>query len=140
MSIRALDHVNIRTPQIQSTVAFFRDVLGMTVTAPPGAPPGSRAAWVLDDAGKAVVHIGDAETPYPTDADVPFAASRGSGSVHHVAFNCEGLAAMRERLVCGGIEATENHIAQIGLLQLFVREPNGILLELNFWEVGQGNY
>jgi catechol 2,3-dioxygenase-like lactoylglutathione lyase family enzyme len=131
--IRALDHVNIRTKQVDATVAFFRDALGMAVTAPPGMKPGVRAAWVLDGAGKAVVHIGDADAPYPTDSQVPFTPARGGGSVHHIAFNCDNYPAVQERLARSGIAAAESHMAQIGLRQIFVHDPNGVFVELNFW-------
>ena len=133
MSIRALDHVNIRTEQLDATIAFYRDVLGMKVSAPPGAKPDTRAAWVLDEAGNAVVHIGDACAVYPTDEHAPFVPSKGGGSVHHIAFSCQDCPAVRERLSHFGIRATENHIPQIGLQQLFIHDPNGIFLELNFW-------
>jgi len=32
-----------------------------------------------------------------------------------------------------GLKVTETSIESIGLRQLFVTEPNGVLLELNFW-------
>jgi catechol 2,3-dioxygenase-like lactoylglutathione lyase family enzyme len=133
MTIRSLDHVNIRTPQVEATAVFFRDALGMTVTPPPGLQPGVRAAWVLDDAGKPVVHIGDADGVYPTDGHVPFVPARGGGSVHHIAFNCDDYHGIRQRLTRYGIEASENYMAQIGLRQVFVHDPNGIFVELNFW-------
>jgi catechol 2,3-dioxygenase-like lactoylglutathione lyase family enzyme len=138
MSIRALDHVNIRTADLEATVAFFRDVLGMNVVSPPGAPAGARAAWVLDDSGNAVVHIGATDVAYPTDDEVPFDAHRGGGSVHHVAFRCGDPADMLARLTRHGVAMHETRIESIGLRQMFVHEPNGIFLELNFWESAQG--
>jgi catechol 2,3-dioxygenase-like lactoylglutathione lyase family enzyme len=138
MSIRALDHVNIRTAELEATVAFFRDVLGMSVVPPPGAPPGCRAAWVLDDSGNAVVHIGATDVTYPTDDQAPFVARRGGGSVHHVAFRCEDHAAILDRLTLHGVPVRETRIDSIGLRQVFVHEPNGIFLELNFWDSPRG--
>jgi len=138
MSIRALDHVNIRTAELEATVSFFRDVLGMSVISPPGAPPGVRAAWVLDESGNAIVHIGAADIAYPTDDQAPFLARRGGGSVHHVAFRCENRAAVLDRLATHGVTVREMYVESIGLRQVFVHEPNGIFLELNFWESGRG--
>lgn len=138
MSIRALDHVNIRTADLEATIAFFRDVLGMSVVSPPGAPPGARAAWVLDDAGNAVVHLGSTDVVYPTDDQAPFVARRGGGSVHHIAFRCEDHAAILDRLTRNGLAVRETRVESIGLRQLFVHEPNGIFLELNFWESTRG--
>ena len=36
MAIRALDHVNIRTADIEGTAAFFRDILGLETRPRPG--------------------------------------------------------------------------------------------------------
>ena len=133
MSVQSLDHVNIRTPRLDETIAFYRDALGMTVTAPPGAAPGSRAAWITDGAGHPVIHLGTPDAAYPSDDAVPFTAQRGGGSVHHFALNCRDFAGTRSRLQRLGIEISEHHLAALNLRQLFVLDPNGVMVELNFF-------
>src|SRR5688572_2687215 len=133
MSVLGLDHVNIRTPRLDETIAFYRDALGMTVTAPPGDTPGSRAAWILDGAGHPVLHLGTPDAAYPSDDAVPFVAQRGGGSVHHFALNCRDFADIRSRLQRLGIAISEHHLAAINLRQLFVLDPNGVMVELNFF-------
>jgi len=44
------------------------------------------------------------------------------------------LASALERLEQLGIEASRNELDDIGLRQLFIRDPNGLMIELNFRE------
>ena len=133
MAVLGLDHVNVRTADPERTLGFFRDVLGMKVAPPPGmaAVPGG-GGWVYDSDDRPVVHVGTVETPYPTDGAIRFEASRGGGAVHHVALNCSDFEGMKDRLRSRELDFTENLVSRVGLRQLFVAEPNGILLELNF--------
>ena len=133
MTVAALDHVNIRTGDVAATVAFFAEVLEMTLTPPPGADGIGKGAWLLDGEGRPIIHVGAAAGTYPSDLDFPFAGGDGTGPIHHVALRCEGPDAVRERLIRSGRRFTENHVDSIGLRQIFVAESNGILLELNFF-------
>ena len=56
----------------------------------------------------------------------------GSGAVDHVAFFATGLAPMRATLARLGIAAQERAVPGIGLHQVFVNDPNGIVVELNY--------
>lgn len=124
MAILALDHVNLRVHDLEATARFFVDVLGMTRSE-------ERASWILDEGGRPVIHLGSAETPYPSDAWRPFVARQDGGAVHHVALSCTGYDAMVARIEAHGVHYDVNEIEGI-LRQLFVAEPGGVLLELNF--------
>ncbi len=104
----------------------------MTIQNAPGFPDRSVAAWICDDEGRAVVHIGTAAVRYPWEAEVE-ANPAGSGRIHHVALRCQGYDAVTRKLEMLGLDYQSNHVAGIGLRQLFIPEPNGILLELNFF-------
>jgi catechol 2,3-dioxygenase-like lactoylglutathione lyase family enzyme len=132
MKIEAIDHVNIRTPDVPGTGRFFEDVLGMTVIDTPGIPDRTKAAWVCDGEGRAVIHLGTADVLYPWETN-PSVAAPGSGRVHHVALRCAGYEAIRQRLADRKLPFRTNEISEIGLRQLFVDEPNGIMFELNFF-------
>jgi catechol 2,3-dioxygenase-like lactoylglutathione lyase family enzyme len=132
MSVKTLDHVNIRTPDVPGTAAFFRDLLGLESGIAPGAPSIDEGCWIYDPEGRPIVHIGPVHAAYPSDRMVPFTATRGSGSVHHVALECDDHPGMLAKLDRAGLEYALSDIPQIGLKQIFVHEPNGILLELNF--------
>ena len=132
MAIAALDHVNIRLPDIRGTVAFLEDVLAMRVVPPPGGTSTETSAWALDAEGLPVLHIGRTDLIYPGDAERPFTPALGSGAIHHVAFRCTGFEAMKRRLEGQAIPYSENHVPHAKLRQLFVSDPSRILFELNF--------
>ena len=57
-----------------------------------------------------------------------------TGAVHHIALNCSGFDAMIARLDAAGMGRQVNDLRSIGLRQIFIHDPNDIVLELNFWE------
>lgn len=133
MGIRKLDHVNIRTPHLEATIAFYTDVLGMKAAPPLGmAGDITDAAWIFDDAGQAAIHLGRAGLLYPGDAAIAPPADPGSAMVHHVAFECDDHGAMLGRIEAAGVEHFRNDMIAFGLRQIFAHDPNGILVELNF--------
>lgn len=132
MAVRTLDHVNIRTPDVAGTAAFFRDVLGLEARPRPGMTTIEDGCWIHDPAGRAVIHIGSPAMRYPSDAERPFAPGSGSGAIHHVAFECDDIEEMLVRLVAAGIGHRRVDFPQAGISQLFIEETNGVLLELNF--------
>lgn len=121
MTIQYLDHVNIRPKDLDATVAFYRDVLGMEAGDMPSEGTG-RGAWMKDGSGRACVHL--LQDPEP--------AGPGSGAVNHVAFECQGHDDMCVRLDRLGVPYKKEFIASISLRQIFVSDPDEILVELNF--------
>jgi len=135
MAINGLDHVNIRSGDLPRSIAFYRDVLGMTVTAAPGADDANKAAWIRDSMDRPVVHMASrAMLRGLGPADHGETSDRGGGAIHHVAFQCTDHAAMVARLSAAGAPVTHNDVPEVGLSQIFVRDPDGVLLELNFWK------
>jgi catechol 2,3-dioxygenase-like lactoylglutathione lyase family enzyme len=132
--VDAIDHINIRTPDVIGTGRFFADMLAMTVTPSPGNSDPARAAWICDADGRAVVHLATYDILYPWEDRAPETPSGGSGRLHHVAFRCTNYAATTDRLMAKSVAFRRNEVPQVGLRQLFVEEPNGILLELNFFD------
>jgi catechol 2,3-dioxygenase-like lactoylglutathione lyase family enzyme len=144
MRVAKLQHYNIRTTKFDETVAFYRNILGMKNGIPPGAPEGTGPSWIYDDSGEAIVHLTsidpvDPEKDYIArsqyrggpDKRFPF-GFLGSGSIDHVALSCEGWDEILERIKKHNIPYRENHIARMNFRQIFVHDPNGITLELNF--------
>lgn len=144
MTVRKLDHVNILSLHYEETLAFYRDVFGMKV-GPTPANDVSRGAWIRDGADLPIIHVqrvdpGDPATKFSDvrrrlgDQMGPRSVDelKGSGTVEHVALQCEGydrvLALLRERR----LEVRTNEVPGMRLRQIFVADPNGIVLELNF--------
>jgi catechol 2,3-dioxygenase-like lactoylglutathione lyase family enzyme len=122
MSVGVLDHFNIRTRKLAETVGFYEDVLGLTKGARPNfAFPG---AWMYSE-GKPVVHLVDISTT--GEAQKP-----DSGCVHHVAFVSRGFDAMRQRLQSKGMQFEARQVPGGDLWQIFVHDPNGVMIELNY--------
>jgi len=132
MTVLSLDHINIRTADVPATAAFFTEMLGLRAGVAPGAGTIERGCWIYDAGDRPIVHIGPVVADYPSDGMAPFAPARGSGSVHHIALECDGYDAMLARLRRAELAIAESDLPSIGLRQIFVTEANGILLELNF--------
>ena len=128
MSVGVLDHFNIRTRNLGDTVRFYEDVLGLEKGPRPNfAFPG---AWMYSE-GKAVVHLVDISK---TDE----AQKPDSGVVHHVAFASTGFDGMKQRLKSKGTAFDSRQVPGGDLLQIFVDDPNGVMIELNYEAAKEG--
>jgi catechol 2,3-dioxygenase-like lactoylglutathione lyase family enzyme len=122
VSVGVLDHFNIRTRKLAETVRFYEDVLGLEKGARPNfAFPG---AWMYSE-GKPVVHLVDISST--AEAQKP-----DSGCVHHVAFASRGFDAMRQRLRSRSMQFEARQVPGGDLWQIFVNDPNGVMIELNY--------
>ena len=130
MKVNALDHFNIITADLDGTARFYADVLGLERRNGPAPAPPTMVQWMYDDAGRAIVHLNSLDCPRAYDRQV---APGPTGAVHHIALACSGHQEMRERLEACGIDYASNEIASIGLRQMFVHDPNDVVLELNFF-------
>ncbi len=131
MTVKALDHINIQTADLAATVRFFADALDLTEGDPPPGLDPARIRWMFDAAGRALFHL---TAVGALDGVAAVAAGQGSGAVHHVALDCSDHAAMLARLATLGLAHRCNDVPSIGLAQIFVSDPNGVLIELNFRE------
>jgi catechol 2,3-dioxygenase-like lactoylglutathione lyase family enzyme len=134
-----LNHFSIRTLDMKATRAFYVDLLGLQEGPRPEFPfPGY---WLyqgpLDIYANAAVHVIGID---PTDesglkdylGDREKQLLHGSGALDHVAFFATGLPEMLERLRSAGVEPRQRHVPGLGLFQLFLDDPNGVVIELNY--------
>lgn len=134
-----LNHYSIRTPDLDACRRFYTEVLGLAVGPRPDFPfPG---LWLYEgDTGvwaNAVVHIIGVDRSDPKGLQDYLggrdeAALKGTGVLDHIAFFATGLAEMRGRLRGLGIEVRERTVPGLGLHQLFLDDPNGVVIELNY--------
>ena len=130
MRINALDHVNVITEDLEATTRYYAEVFGLERRdAPPPLTP-KNAQWMYDGQGRAIIHVNSTDCPRFYDRDVH---PGPTGALHHVALNCSGYAETMARLAARGLAYRANHVAAIGLRQLFTLDPNGVLFELNFF-------
>ena len=128
MSVGVLDHFNIRTRNLGETVRFYEDILVLEKGPRPNfAFPG---AWMYSE-GKAVVHLVDISK---TDE----AQKPDSGVVHHVAFASTGFSGMQQRLKSRATAFDSRQVPGGDLWQIFVTDPNGVMVELNYEAAKEG--
>jgi catechol 2,3-dioxygenase-like lactoylglutathione lyase family enzyme len=122
VNVGLLDHYNLCTRNLDETVQFYQDVLGLERGwRPPLDIPG---AWLYSE-GRPIVHVNDiAATDQPQKMN--------TGSIDHVAFASRGFKGMKLHLASKGIEFRSNELAGGRVWQIFLRDPNGVVLELNF--------
>ena len=135
----SLNHFSVRTLDLEATKLFYVSVLGLTEGPRPDFPfPGY---WLYqgptDAYQNAAVHIIGIDkndvsglTNYLGERDT--AQLKGSGALDHVAFFATGLADMLLRLKEHNIEPRQREVPGLGLHQLFLDDPNGIVIELNY--------
>lgn len=122
MAIGSLDHFNVRTPDLETARRFYVDVLGLVVGDRPPFPfPG---LWLYAGDGRPVLHL--------VETDPTANGQSGTGPIDHMAFAASGIGAVRERLRDAGLDFTERTVPLLGLRQIFVPDPHGIRIELNF--------
>jgi catechol 2,3-dioxygenase-like lactoylglutathione lyase family enzyme len=138
-----LDHCNIRTFDLDSTIAFYTDIVELRDGAFPG--PRSMGAWLYDASDRPILHIIAIDPRDPEAAlgrvrdrlgslagDLQLSTMSGGGAIDHIAFECSNYDQMRAKLEARGLTYTSSDVPSINLRQLFVNDPNGVTLELNF--------
>jgi catechol 2,3-dioxygenase-like lactoylglutathione lyase family enzyme len=130
MKVNALDHINIITADLNGTANFYHQMFDLERRdAPPPLTP-ENAQWMYDGEGRAIIHINSLDCPRAYERDV---LPGPTGSIHHVALNCAGYDEVTDRLDARALAYQVNVIEAVGLRQVFTMDPNGVLLELNFW-------
>jgi catechol 2,3-dioxygenase-like lactoylglutathione lyase family enzyme len=135
----SLNHYSIRTLDLAACERFYCGLLGLAVGPRPPFPfpglwlyAGDTAVWA-----NAAVHIigidrNDPEGLKAYLGDRDEASLQGTGTIDHVAFFAKGLGETLERLRAAGMAARERTVPLLGLHQVFVDDPNGVVVELNF--------
>lgn len=132
MTITKLDHVNICTARLAETVHFYEDVLGMSAKPPPMCDEMSAYAWIYDGNGSPVFHLVASGAVTPSRVSGFAHAQEGSGAVDHVALECDSYDDMLFRLKDRNIPIRQHDAPAIALRQIFLEDPNGVTIELNF--------
>lgn len=130
MRLVDINHVAIRTLDLDKTNKFYTEVLGMTLAKrPPFDFPGS---WL--SIGQTMIHVLAGDGAY--DLEGKFRPI--GGTVDHISITAEGFDGFAKRFDEHGLEWREFAVPGADIAQLFVRDPNGILIELNFTASREG--
>ncbi len=132
MPLIDLNHYFVRAKDLERSRRFYCDVLGFEVMPRPDfAFPG----YWLGIGGKIQVHMGahgipDAESYYL--GTTPRSATDNSGVVDHIAFLASDPDGFARRFAALGLAARTRYLQEIQLFQIFVTDPDGLTIELNF--------
>ena len=135
MPLVDLNHYFVRANDLEKTKRFYCEALDLTEMPRPDFPfPGY---WLGRD-GKIWVHMGqhgihNAELYYkgtPKDA-----ALTNSGVVDHIAFAAKDPEEFRDRLSEMKCDWWARSFPEFNLFQIFVRDPDGLSIELNFFDM-----
>jgi catechol 2,3-dioxygenase-like lactoylglutathione lyase family enzyme len=133
MPLSHIEHFLVQTESIERTRDWYVRVLGMHV----GPNPDFKfpVCW-LYLGERDIVHIteggakaGENRKRYVGQEST---ATHGTGVLDHIAFRASGLRQMLEHLRRERVEFKQRRVDDQGLYQLFLFDPNGIKIELNF--------
>jgi catechol 2,3-dioxygenase-like lactoylglutathione lyase family enzyme len=128
--VEALDHVNIISADLERSVRFYAELLELEPRDGPPPLTHDNARWMYDKAGRAILHLNSLECPRAYERTI---RPGPTGALHHVALRCFGYEEIRARIAQRGLEHKLNQVSAAGLKQIFVPDPDGVLLELNFF-------
>lgn len=117
-----IDHVNIAAPMelLEEVRDFYCDVLGFTTGFRPNF---SQVGFWLYAQEKALIHLVVSSRHHKNEKQ---------GYMDHFALRTTGLTGVINQLNKHSIEHTTNHLSEIGVTQVFCKDPSGTGLELSF--------
>jgi catechol 2,3-dioxygenase-like lactoylglutathione lyase family enzyme len=117
--IGGLDHINIETENLQQSITFYRDVLGLVEGWRP--PFDSVGAWLYAH-DKPVVHLVERQGDQ----------REATGRIHHFALSASGIADYERRFNEGDIKFKKVDVPGTAIQQLFAIGPDQVCVELQF--------
>lgn len=120
MPLVAFDHVNVRTAQLETMIAFYGDILGLH----PGKRPDFSfgGAW-LYLGGQALVHLVEV-------SGQPRASE--NATLEHFAFKARDMADFTGRLDAAGVAYSADQVPGLPLTQINFRDPDGNHIHVDF--------
>lgn len=133
MPLNKMEHYLVLTDDIDETRRFYLDVIGLSdgFRADLGFP----GYWLyLHDTP--VLHIAEWEsyTAHSDRVGIPVSTRTdgSTGCFDHIAFNGSDAEEMIIKLDSMGLPYHRHDVPEVGLIQLFLDDPNGIKIELNY--------
>lgn len=125
MNTVGLHHFNITAPSelLERVRDFYVEVLGLAIGHRPGF---MRKGFWLYAGNEPIVHLTCDEKNSRVSGEIE------RGFFDHIAFSCKGLPGLIERLKQLNIAYEVVEIPSLEQIQVFVRDPAGVGVELNF--------
>ena len=134
MPLSHIEHYLVAAEDMERTRDWYRDVLGMQEGWHPDF--GFPVCWMYLD-GKDVVHIGRSARQASDNQKAYLGrlaqdSGAGTGALDHIAFRATGLKETLAHLRRHNVAFSERRANGQALYQLFMYDPNGVKVELNF--------
>ena len=129
MPLAHLEHMLVLANDLEASRDWYERVLGLEEGPHPdfGVP----VYWMYLN-GQDVIHITSAREAM-TVADTSLEnIAKGGRPIHHVAFRAHDVSATLDHLRANDVPYIEQQASGDSLYQVFVRDPNGVVIELNF--------
>lgn len=134
MTIKRLDHYFIYSRSLDRTADFYSNILGLELGPRPDFD--FAGSWFYLD-GVPVVHAGTADFAggYPDNGVKDKShLKNGTGRLDHIAFRADNIQEFKDRLTKAEIDFHTQEVKNFNLTQLFVKDPDGLTIELNFFD------
>ena len=133
MALKTFEHVLILADDVDKTKDFYVNILGLEVGYRPDFP--FKGYWLyLNNNKAACIHI--AMRKQDTGQDYYIGkkddVKSGSGAIDHVAFNADDIERMKSKLDNISMEYTHRKVPGFPLEQIFIMDPDGVKVELNY--------
>jgi catechol 2,3-dioxygenase-like lactoylglutathione lyase family enzyme len=133
MGVARLAHYSIRAADLDASERFYTEALGFRAGfRPPFGFPGRWLYQDTDETDYGVVHLIGAGADDYLGRRNGMGGNAGTGALDHIAFLATDWPAMRARLRRLGIPYRERSVPLLGLHQVFLEDPSGIVIELNY--------
>lgn len=121
MQIKTLDHVNIETDDVDRSARFYEKVLGMKSGERPNF--GRPGHWMYLN-GRPIVHI------ITRSADNAMLTGSKDAAISHFALEIGDIDDAKAHLDANGVDYQEVGVPGTPMRQLFLSDPDGVLVEL----------
>ena len=130
MPLGTLQHFTIEPQDLERSKNFYVDVLGLAVG---DRPPLDFPGYWLYSGGVATVHLMGPRTP--REGIVVRGTEKkyeDTGRLDHIAFAATDVEGVRNRLKARNVQFREQIVPRTGDTQIFLYDPDGVGVELNF--------
>jgi catechol 2,3-dioxygenase-like lactoylglutathione lyase family enzyme len=116
----------VKPGKLKQAEKFYTEVLGMTYAKRPDL--GFPGAWL--DVQNTMIHLVDQE--FSAEADPWYGREEARSAIDHIAIKAKNFDETKRKVVALELDWRQTVLPDAGLWQLFVLDPSGVIVELNF--------